>query len=59
MTGLFLPILLFVGAALAEGGTGAVLWGGMDGVHPVGVFGADDILPDDHALHLAWASSDY
>ncbi len=29
-----------VGAALAEGGTGAVLWGGMEGVHPVGVFGA-------------------
>ena len=28
-----------VGAALAEGGTGAVLWGGMDGIHPVGVFG--------------------
>jgi len=28
-----------VGAALAEGGTGAVLWGGLDGIHPVGVFG--------------------
>lgn len=28
-----------VGAALAEGGLGAVLWGGMDGIHPVGVFG--------------------
>jgi inorganic phosphate transporter, PiT family len=29
-----------VGAALAEGGTGAVLWGGLEGIHPVGVFGA-------------------
>jgi inorganic phosphate transporter, PiT family len=28
-----------VGAALVEGGTGAVLWGGLDGWHPVGVFG--------------------
>jgi PiT family inorganic phosphate transporter len=29
-----------VGAALAEGGLDAVFWGGMDGLHPVGVFGA-------------------
>jgi PiT family inorganic phosphate transporter len=29
-----------VGAALAAGGAGAVRWGGLDGVHPVGVFGA-------------------
>ena len=28
-----------VGAALVEGGTGAVFWGGLDGWHPVGVFG--------------------
>ncbi len=28
-----------VGAALVEGGTGAVLWGGLDGWRPVGVFG--------------------
>src|SRR6188474_684192 len=28
-----------VGAAVVEGGTGAVLWGGIDGLHPVGVFG--------------------
>jgi inorganic phosphate transporter, PiT family len=28
-----------VGAALAEGGTAAVNWGGMQGGHPVGVFG--------------------
>jgi inorganic phosphate transporter, PiT family len=28
-----------VGAALVEGGTSAVLWGGLDGIHPVGVFG--------------------
>ena len=28
-----------VGAAVVEGGTGAVLWGGLDGWHPVGVFG--------------------
>jgi PiT family inorganic phosphate transporter len=28
-----------VGAALVEGGTGAVLWGGLEGWHPVGVFG--------------------
>lgn len=28
-----------VGAALAEGGAGAVLWGGFDGLHPVGVAG--------------------
>jgi PiT family inorganic phosphate transporter len=29
-----------VGAALVEGGTDAVRWGGLDGLHPVGVFGA-------------------
>ena len=29
-----------VGAAVAEGGIDAVNWGGMDGLHPVGVFGA-------------------
>lgn len=29
-----------VGAALAAGGLGAVQWGGLDGLHPVGVFGA-------------------
>ncbi len=29
-----------VGAALVAGGTGAVRWGGLDGIHPVGVFGA-------------------
>ena len=28
-----------VGAALVEGGLDAVNWGGMDGLHPVGVFG--------------------
>jgi PiT family inorganic phosphate transporter len=28
-----------VGAALAEGGADAVLWGGFDGLHPVGVVG--------------------
>jgi len=28
-----------VGAALVEGGTGAVLWGGFEGIHPVGVLG--------------------
>jgi PiT family inorganic phosphate transporter len=28
-----------VGAALAEGGINAVQWGGLDGWHPVGVFG--------------------
>ena len=28
-----------VGAALADGGTGAVNWGGFDGIHPVGVIG--------------------
>jgi PiT family inorganic phosphate transporter len=28
-----------VGAALAEGWVDAVQWGGMDGLHPVGVFG--------------------
>jgi inorganic phosphate transporter, PiT family len=28
-----------VGAALAEGGLDAVNWGGLDGLHPVGVFG--------------------
>jgi len=28
------------GAALAEGGTGAVHWGGLDGLRPVGVFGS-------------------
>jgi len=29
-----------VGAALVEGGLSAVQWGGLDGWHPVGVFGA-------------------
>ena len=29
-----------VGASLLEGGIDAVHWGGLDGVHPVGVFGA-------------------
>jgi len=29
-----------VGAALADGGISAVQWGGLDGLHPVGVFGA-------------------
>jgi inorganic phosphate transporter, PiT family len=29
-----------VGAALAQGGTEAVNWGGMDGIHPSGVLGA-------------------
>jgi PiT family inorganic phosphate transporter len=29
-----------VGAALADGGLNAVQWGGLDGLHPVGVFGA-------------------
>ena len=28
-----------VGAAVVEGGVHAVNWGGMDGLHPVGVFG--------------------
>ena len=28
-----------VGAALVEGGADAVNWGGIDGWHPVGVFG--------------------
>ncbi|MBK9180904.1 MAG: inorganic phosphate transporter [Acidimicrobiales bacterium] len=28
-----------VGAALVDGGVGAVVWGGMDGIHPVGVLG--------------------
>jgi len=28
------------GAALVSGGLGAVVWGGLDGIHPVGVFGA-------------------
>ena len=29
-----------VGAALVAGGAGAVRWGGLDGIHPIGVFGA-------------------
>ncbi|MEY2441209.1 MAG: inorganic phosphate transporter, PiT family [bacterium] len=29
-----------VGAALVAGGAGAVRWGGLDGIHPVGVLGA-------------------
>jgi PiT family inorganic phosphate transporter len=29
-----------VGAAVVEGGVDAVNWGGMDGLHPVGVFGS-------------------
>ena len=33
-----------VGAALAEGGTGAVNWGGFDGIKPVGVLGVAAVL---------------
>jgi PiT family inorganic phosphate transporter len=33
-----------VGAALAEGGTGAVNWGGFDGVKPVGVLGVMGVM---------------
>ena len=33
-----------VGSALAEGGTGAVNWGGFDGIHPVGVLGVTAVL---------------
>lgn len=29
-----------VGAGLLEGGLGAINWGGLDGLHPVGVFGS-------------------
>ena len=33
-----------VGAALAEGGTGAVNWGGFDGIKPVGVLGVMAVM---------------
>ena len=33
-----------VGAALAEGGTGSVDWGGFDGIKPVGVIGVAVVL---------------
>ena len=33
-----------VGAALAEGGTGSVNWGGFDGIKPVGVLGVAAVL---------------
>jgi PiT family inorganic phosphate transporter len=33
-----------VGAAVAQGGTGAVNWGGFDGIKPVGVFGIVGVL---------------
>ncbi len=33
-----------VGAALAEGGSGAVNWGGFDGIKPVGVLGVAAVL---------------
>ena len=33
-----------VGAAIAEGGTGAVNWGGFDGIIPVGVIGVAVVL---------------
>jgi len=33
-----------VGAALAEGGTGSVNWGGFDGIKPVGVLGVGAVL---------------
>jgi PiT family inorganic phosphate transporter len=33
-----------VGAALAEGGTGAVNWGGFDGIKPVGVLGVMGVM---------------
>jgi PiT family inorganic phosphate transporter len=42
-----------VGAALAEGGTGAVLWGGFEGWHPVGVVGALVALVVSPVLGLA------
>ncbi len=42
-----------VGAALAEGGFDAVRWGGMDGIHPVGVIGAVVALAVTPPLALA------
>src|SRR5439155_970636 len=33
-----------VGAALVQGGTSAVNWGGFDGLHPVGVIGVIVVL---------------
>jgi PiT family inorganic phosphate transporter len=33
-----------LGAAIAEGGTGAVSWGGFDGIRPVGVIGVTVVL---------------
>ena len=35
-----------VGAALAEGGTGSVNWGGFDGIKPVGVLGVAAVAHD-------------
>jgi PiT family inorganic phosphate transporter len=45
-----------IGAALAEGGTGAVLWGGFDGLHPVGVAGTLVALAISPVLGLAAAA---
>ena len=44
-----------VGAAVVEGGTGAVFWGGLDGWHPVGVFGTLIALAVSPALGLVIA----
>ncbi|WP_372792305.1 anion permease [Paraconexibacter sp.] len=41
-----------VGAALLEGGTGAVRWGGLDGLHPVGFVGSLIALAASPALGL-------
>jgi inorganic phosphate transporter, PiT family len=43
-----------VGAALAEGGSGAVQWGGFDGWHPVGVLGVLVALAVSPVLGLAF-----
>ena len=42
-----------VGAAIAQGGTSAVNWGGFDGLHPVGVLGVMAVLAIAPALGFA------
>jgi PiT family inorganic phosphate transporter len=42
-----------VGAALVEGGSSAVNWGGFDGIHPVGVLGVAAVLAIAPVLGLA------
>lgn len=47
-----------VGAALVAGGAGAVRWGGLDGIHPIGVFGACIALATSAMLAFSHGAND-